>query len=261
MVDLNTIRSIKNKDFIPIPNATAHNADGTCWRNGIEIAGTWDFFSIDDYETYQKSLKIESENWYYRSNPVRYTLNSHGYRTKEFKDIDWENSVVIFGCSRIFGTGVDDSHTIPTYLEKLLGIPVINMGMSGTSIQFALHNSLMLYQKYGPPKAVLYGMTGIGRYLYYQRSHVNNSCKYEDKVVEDAIDHLIPFNLVNVELIRNLWKDKCKYYEFSLFPTTSKILGCDLYSPILGDYARDKSHSGRKSNELIAQSLYKKLQL
>lgn len=259
MVSLNTIESIENKDFIPVPNATAHNFDGTCWKNDLDIKGTWDFFSIDDYETYQRNLKVQPKDWYYRNHKVNYTLNSHGYRTREFEDIDWKNSIVIFGCSRIFGTGVDDSHTIPTFLEEFANTPVINMGMSGTSIQFALHNSLMLYKKYGIPKAVIYGMTGIGRYLYYQKSHVNNSCKYEDKVVKDAIDHLIPFNLINVELIRTLWENKCKYYEFSMFPTTAKILKCDLHSPILDDYARDMSHSGIKSNKLIAQSIYEAL--
>ena len=261
-VNPNIIRSINNQEFIPVPNTTVQNF-GQSIKNGdkFDICGSWDFFGSDDYDKYHLNLKIQSPDWYYRKNKVKYTLNSHGYRTKEFSEIDWSNSIIIFGCSYIFGTGVDDSHTLSSYLEKLFDVPVINMGMGGSSIQFALHNSLMLYKKYGIPRAVIYGMTGMTRYLLYQRNYVQLKLGYEDSPNNKAVDHLIPYNLINVELIRNLWKDKCKYYEFSCFPTTAKFLSCDLHKPIPDDYARDMSHPGIKSNQLIAQNIYKSLKL
>lgn len=256
-VNPNIIRSINNKEFIPIPNTTVQNF-GHQPKSGDEfdICGSWDFFGSDDYESYQSNLKTQPSDWYYRNHKVKYTLNSHGYRIKEFKDIDWSNSIVIFGCSYIFGTGVDDSHTVSFFLEKLYNVPVINMGMGGSSIQFALHNSLMLYKKYGLPKAVIYGMPGITRYLLYQRNYVQLKLGYENSLNNKAVDHLIPYNMINAELIRNLWRDKCKYYEFSMFPTTAKFLGCDLHVPIPDDYARDLSHPGAKSNKLIAQKIH-----
>lgn len=251
-VNPNVIRSINSSDFIPLPNITVQNFKQLKWEGG-DISGSWDFFGSDDYENYQNNLKIQTSNWYYRHNHIKYTLNSHGYRAKEFKDINWKDSIVIFGCSYIFGTGVDDSHTISAFLEKLYKTPVINLGMGGSSIQFALHNSLMLYKKYGTPKGVIYGMPGITRYLMYQRNHVELKLDCDNTKL---VDHLVPFNLVNVELIRNLWDGKSQYYEFSLFPTTSKILGCDLFQPIPDDYSRDMSHPGIESNKLIAHKIY-----
>lgn len=260
-VNPNILNSINNNDFIPLPNVTVQNIGEPLKQNLSDICGSWDFFGSDDYDRYQLNLKNQPEDWYYRHNNVKYTLNSHGYRTKEFKDIDWKNSIVIFGCSYIFGTGIDDSNTISIFLQNMLNIPVINMGMGGSSIQFALHNSLMLYKKYGTPKAVIYGMPGITRYLLYQRNYIQSKLGYEDTPNNKAIDHLIPFNLINASLIRNLWEDKCKYYEFSMFPTTAKALGCDSYLPIPDDYARDMSHPGIKSNKLIAKKIYKSLNL
>ena len=256
-VNPNIIRSINNNEFIPVPSITVQNfGQPLNFEYEFDICGSWDFFGKDDYKSYQSNLNTQSPDWYYKTHNVKYTLNSHGYRTKEFKDIDWSNSIVIFGCSYVFGTGVDDSHTLSSFLEKLYKIPVINMGMGGSSIQFALHNSLMLYKKYGPPKAVIYGMTGMTRYLLYQRNYVQLKLGYEDSPNNKTVEHLIPYNIVNVELIRNLWRDKCDYYEFTCFPTTAKLLECDLYQPIPDDHARDLSHPGFKSNKLIAQKIY-----
>lgn len=281
MINLNTVDSIKNNDLIPFPNAFVHNYGEREVINRTSVVGTWDFYGIDTYEFYKKNLKRQPEDWYYRNNKVRYTLNSYGYRTKEFEDIDWKNSIVMFGCSHIFGTGNDDRHTIPYFLEQLTGTPVINLGVGAASIQFCLHNSLMLYKKYGVPKSVIYSWTGIARHLLYQKEYVLMNTKFEDicehsseriKSLEEitgmplksfnstkVLDHLIPFNMVNVELIKNIWKDKCPLYEFSMFPTTSEILECELYCGIDNDYARDLAHFGRHTNKLIAEKIYSDL--
>lgn len=283
MINLNIIDSIKNNDFIPFPNTFVHNYGEREVINRTSVVGSWDFYGIDTYEAYKNNLKTQPEDWYYRHNSIKYTLNSYGYRTKEFQDIDWKNSIVMFGCSHIFGTGNDDKHTIPYFLEELTGIPVINLGVGASSIQFCLHNSLMLYKKYGAPKAVIYSWTGISRHLLYQREHVLMNTKFEDirehpeeviaaiesatgssfKVVnaQKVLDHLIPFNIVNVELIKNIWKDKCELYEFSTFPTTSQILECELYRPIPKEYARDLAHFGRHSNKLFAEKISNNLRL
>jgi hypothetical protein len=281
MINLNTVDSIKNNNFLPFPGVFVHNYGESEVIQRDSVVGSWDFFGIDTYEFYKKNLKRQPKDWYYRNNKIKYTLNSYGYRTKEFEDIDWKNSIVMFGCSHIFGTGNDDNHTIPYFLEQKSGIPVINLGAGGSSIQFCLHNSLMLYKKYGPPKLVIYCWTGITRHLIYQKDFVLMNTKFEDiyehppeaiAAVEEStgsvlksvhapkvLDHLIPFNMVNVELIKNLWKDKCPLYEFSTFPTTSKLLGCELYQPIPNDYARDLAHYGRHSNKLFAEKIYSNL--
>ena len=256
-VNPNIIHSIHNNKLIPLPNITVQNIGGSSLENG-DICGSWDFFGKDDEETYLKNVKEQPDSWYYRNNKIKYTLNSYGYRTKEFNHIEWQNSIVIFGCSYVFGTGVDDSHTIGSFLQDVSGVPVINLGMGGSSIQFALHNSLMLYKSFGIPKQVVYCFPGISRYMLYQRKHVELKMGSTD---QKMMDHVIPFNIINVELIRNLWHNKCSYYECSFFPTTAEILGCDLYEPIPDDYARDLSHPGITSNKYLANKIYKHLKL
>jgi hypothetical protein len=278
MINPNIINSIKNNDFIPFPNTFVHNYGEPEVNIRESVVGEWDFYGIDTYEFYKKNLERQPKDWYYRNNKIKYTLNSYGYRTKEFDQIDWKNSIVMFGCSHIFGTGNDDKHTIPYFLEQMIGIPVINLGVGAASIQFCLHNSLMLYKKYGVPKAVIYGWTGITRHLLYQKDCVLMNTKFEDikehpaKVIAaieestksklkpvdavKAVDHLVAFNMVNVELIKTIWQNKCPLYEFTTFPTTSKVLDCELYCPIPNDYARDLSHFGRHSNKLFAEKIY-----
>ncbi len=262
-VNNNIIKSIENNDFIPIPNVSVHNSDTSRYlvnhRPSCNIKGVWNYFSTDNYETHQKNLEKKPKDWYYRNHKVNYTLNSYGYRTNEFKDIDWKNSIVLFGCSHMFGEGVDDNDTISANLERLMGVPIINMGMSGTSIQFALHNSLMLYKKYGPPRAVLYGLTGLTRYTFYHKTYVSNSTRHEDTCTEEektVCDHFIPFNLINIELIKRIWEDKCKCHMFSTFSRTSEILKCKKYTAVWNDYGRDCDHFGIKSTQRIASCIH-----
>jgi hypothetical protein len=250
MVSRNILKSIRDKRFLPYPCPLE------------DYTGALNFYGMDSYNFYNENLKIQPEDWYYRNNSVKYTLNSEGYRSKEFKDIDWKNSIVIFGCSHVFGIGNDDKHTIPSFLEKLMGIPVINMGVVGSSIQLALHNSLMLYKRYGPPKAVIYCWTSLMRHLIYLNNYstpiINNSDLLNSKIAQ----HFIPFNLVNIELVRNIWEDKTKMYEFSTFNQTAKLCGChSLGTGIDGDYARDLSHFGWKTNKLYAERICQKIEL
>jgi hypothetical protein len=277
MINLNIIDSIKNNNLIPFPNTFVHNYGEKEVIKRTSVVGSWDFYGMDTYELYKKNLKKQPQDWYYRHNHIKYTLNSYGYRTKEFEDIDWVNSIVMFGCSHIFGTGNDDKHTIPYFLEEMLGIPIINLGVGAASIQFCLHNSLMLYKKYGVPKTVIYCWTGLSRHLLYQKTSILMNTKFEEiehhpsgviissgKSIKPTnapkvLDHLIPFNMINVELIKNIWKDRCPMYQFSTFPTTSKILDCELYDPIPNDYARDLAHFGKHSNKLFAENIYNKL--
>ena len=79
-----------------------------------------------------------------------YTLNSNGFRTKEFSDVDWGESVVIFGDSCVFGFGVDPEETLSAWLEVLINRPVLNLGSSGCSNLFTMYNNMRLLSKYNP---------------------------------------------------------------------------------------------------------------
>jgi hypothetical protein len=173
----------------------------------------------------------------------------------------------MFGCSYIFGIGVTDEHTIPYFLEQLSGRPVINMGIGGSSIQTALHNSIILNDsKYPTPKAVVYSWTGLYRFHYYTSNNVIHKGHWSPKDQKDVFDNaqnVVPFNLMNIKTIRNLWKNKSIYYECSGFGQEKLInaldIGnrCDAFD--VDTSARDVGHSGRVSNYSIAKKIYENI--
>lgn len=231
-----------------------------------------DFHGYDSKELFEYNLKKKPENWFYRKNSVKYTLNSLGYRTKEFDDIDWKNSIVIFGCSLVFGTGVDDEHTIPYFLEQISGIPVVNLGIGSASIQTSLHNGIILSDsKYSIPKAIVSFWTQLNRHQIYGKKYINlyGSWNEEHSPLCSSKYHNISQNLMNIKMFRNLWKNKTIYYETTMFKNQINLINkldknfiCDTFD-YLGRSefcnARDDRHFGPTTNFLIAKKIYEKI--
>ena len=215
------------------------------------------FAVSDSKELFLKNLKTMPEDWYYRTNEVNYTVNSKGYRAQEFESIDWTNSVVMFGCSTVFGTGVDNQHTIDYFLSDLLDRPVINLGVASTSITYSLHNAVILNQNYPMPKAVVNLWTEYSRTPYYLPDRVDNKGAWnEDNFVYEWLHHDSnpATHAVFAQMISHqLWKDKTSYYEATFFSTTAKLFGCEHLSVF--DQARDLIHYGRKTNKAIAEKI------
>jgi hypothetical protein len=81
---------------------------------------------------------------------IDYKLNSNSYRCKEFDEVDWENSVAIFGDSCVFGMGVPEKDTVSHQLETMIGRPVINLGVAGCSNMYIMYNNMKLLSKHKP---------------------------------------------------------------------------------------------------------------
>jgi hypothetical protein len=227
------LKSIINNKFLPNCDTVGSYFDenNLVYNGECKVDGgfTLNFCPADDKELFEKNLKTQPDDWYYRTHEVKYTLNSFGYRTKEFDDIDWKESIVIFGCSNIFGIGVTDEHTIPYFLEQLSGRPVINMGMGGSSIQTALHNSIILNDsKYPTPKVIIYAWTALSRFQIYEENYVDFNGTWNKKEGKNQrfsnLHNTTPFNLMNIKMIRNLWKNKTVYREFSGFATGEDLI-------------------------------------
>jgi hypothetical protein len=219
--------------------------------------------ATDKESLYTENLKIQPDDWFYRTNEVRYSDNSEGYRTKEFDTINWQQSIVIFGCSSIYGVGLDDKHTISAQLEKILGMPVINMGQGGTSINYNLHNSMILADRCPAPKAVIMGWPIYDRCVYYGKDSIVNYgpwnleennymdlwCKDENNSKANAVMAQKIFQLV--------WKNRSPIYQFSFNLKTAKLLDCNYIKRV--DQARDLLHHGvttnLKSAEILADAL------
>jgi len=222
------------------------------------------FSVVDTKELFLKNLKTQPSNWHYRTKDVNYSYNSYGYRTQEFEIINWEQSIVIFGCSQVEGIGVSEDETINHYLSNIMNCPVINMGQSATSIWYSFYNSVILSKFYPAPRAVVHLWTDPARYTIKERDNIA------------SINHCMPLNdrkspfymqwlkqAQNIEFHTNfitlaaecLWIGKSQYAAFTTFSALSDQFKC--IETI--DYARDLMHNGPQTNKLIAEEIAKEL--
>jgi hypothetical protein len=227
---------------------------------------------MDEQTRFTANLKKKDSNWKYRTAPVQYTLNSQGYRTDEFEDINWQESVVIFGCSMAFGIGVTDCETVSSILSKIIDRPVINMAISASSIDYNLHNAIVLRSGYPKPKAVVDVWTGYDRTIMYKETQLMYLGPWSTQDFHDktgpyvGIDYMQEWmqdtthaqaqSLFNTKLSRQLWKNTT-HIEGSYFTHTSNLLGC--FKITFYDQARDLYHPGLETNQALAEYLAEEL--
>ena len=226
---------------------------------------TEDWVGSDTKELYEENLKKQPTDWEFRKEKVIYQLNQHRYRTEEFEKIDWGRSIVIFGCSQVFGVGLNDNDIISSHISNILQVPVINMGAPGTSNTFALHNSCILSENYPPPLAVIHMWSGVDRMVYYCPYHIESygpwnleSSNFYDLWSKDSSNPEMT-TIFASKIAKQIWQQKTKFFEITAFKDTAKLLGCDQLVDHDPDFARDLIHFGKKTtkyySELIALSL------
>jgi hypothetical protein len=222
------------------------------------------FLGTDSRELYEHHLKIYPANWYYRTAPVNYTLNTQHYRCPEFNTIDWANSIVIFGCSRVFGVGVDDEFTVSNQLSKLISKPVINMGTNAASMTFSLHNAIILRAGYPMPLGVVNIWTDYPRTAYYKKDCIVSygpwnieKGNYMDSWSLDPT-HGKVHGLFASKTSKLLWENT-KHFEFTTSADTAKLLDCK-HIPVRR-LARDCMHPGNECHYKMAEKIANNLKL
>lgn len=95
-----------------------------------------------------------------------YQLNAQGYRCPEFHTVDWTQSVVLLGCSQVFGVAIPEEHTLASQLNLRLGVPVINLGIPGASNGSISRISVELHRTGVRPAAIVIGWTEHTRYYH-----------------------------------------------------------------------------------------------
>jgi hypothetical protein len=242
-----------------------------------------DFFSSDTKERFENNLITQPADWQYRTQPVEYIFNKHGFRTKEFEDIDFSNSVFLFGCSETMGTGLDETETISYQLEKKLGVPVINLARNGTSMHYSFVNNLILKKICKKPIAVINHWTSLDRLTYYGKHTPTNLLPrhaFFFRKYYGLLMNQLGFNIDDVtahhEFQARLISENCKllwdntiYVETSWNMNTAEILEC--YKTKQVDHARDiffdpvenkwNAHSGVKTASNIAEFYASKIKL
>lgn len=237
---------------------------GTFLQVGTIDSFNGSFSGTDSEKLFKENLLTQPNDWFYRTNSIEYKLNKQGYRTVEFDTVDWANSIVIFGCSNVFGTGVRECDTLSSQLSKLTNIPVINMGIGASSMEYSLYNSIILKEHKPLPRAVVQIWSSLYRTTYYNRKNVVHhgtwdikSKEYMDLYSADP-SHALVHGLMGKMISKQLWS-KTKYYETSFFDDTSNKL--NIHSPIWLDTARDLSHPGRLTLGKLAEQIKNSLEL
>jgi hypothetical protein len=193
---------------------------------------------------------------------TNYCVNSAGYRTDEFDTIDWDKSIVIFGCSMVFGEGLDTEHTISYQLSKFLNCPVINMGVTGSSIQHSVHNQVILKQNYPTPRAVVNLWTEYSRCTLYAENVPNTFGSWNTE--KGSYGDIWNSNLINAQvnallmqsMSRQLWHGT-QHYEATFFKSTQGVLNCEQLNGHLTDtdYAKDGQHPGPLATQAVSELL------
>lgn len=221
-------------------------------------------------DSFFRDLKTQPEDWKYRNKEVTYTFNSQGYRVdKEFNQIDWKNSIVVFGCSMVFGEGVSDDETLPYFLGKLFNRQVINLGVPSCSNEFILDNAVRMKKKYGMPYAMIMMWTVPNRLPYYSEKAIHHlgiwPYKQNNQMGNADFDCIIQnlyydksneFNrLYNItETARQIFSDKTNYFDGSFFDETAHYGKCfERFQ--FGNDARDLIHAGSEDLERIANEI------
>ena len=230
---------------------------------------TLEFYGTDTQQLYESNLTSQPSDWHYRSKPISYKFNSNGYRALEWDQYDWSSSIVLFGCSRVFGVGVAGDETIDYYLNRLTGRPVITLGVASSRCWVSYHNSQLLYLHWPRPYAVVQLWTETTRLVDYRMKRIahlgawntfNDPLYFEwNKFDVNADMHVKSITTSD----RIMWSNTdTKYLAYSMFRSTSKSIDCE-FLPFPGwtmiDRGRDLIHSGSATNQFISDFISSKL--
>lgn len=192
---------------------------------------------------------------------INYCLNKHLYRTAEFDSIDWKESVVLFGCSLVYGIGLEEKETISSQLEKIINRPVINMGVPGSSMMFSLYNSSILREQCPMPSAVVHLWTSATRYSKFTNNRIINygAWNHNEPLMKEWADdtNVQAHALMTRQLAKQMWPSTVKYHDLTFFADTENFLGCDRLDGI--DLSKDGSHPGKLSAQQTAKFIAEKL--
>lgn len=95
-------------------------------------------------------------------------------RYKTFDNFDWNNSIVVLGCSMVYGQGLTNEQTVAHQLELKLNIPCINLGVQGASPMYIWSELTDILDLGIKPKAIVVVWSDPSRFIEYLGTDVKN---------------------------------------------------------------------------------------
>ena len=227
-----------------------------------DVTVKWDG-GDDTYKFYFNKRRELGTSWYYFDKKITYKYNKNGFRAPEFDTIDWANSIIVIGCSNICGIANTIEDSVPSVLQDITGIPTVNLGISGSAIDHACWNSLVLHEHYPHPKAIVQCWSSTRRYTdFLPVGQVNATYPiFGESMCPSNVQPWKPHYCVKhswelrskfyVHADRVLWRNKTAYFESTFFPHSAEQLEVPFVDEV--DKGRDCNHPGHKSCRLMAE--------
>lgn len=248
------------------------------------------FSGSDSEEEFKKNLSIMPADWKYRTKEIIYNVNKDGYRTYDWKEINWKEAIVLFGCSCTFGIGLAEDETLSYYLEKLTGRQVINIGVPGGSNYVIADNCASMIKYFDAPYGVVFNWTGHQRFRYFyetgwtdvgswnkdKKAHLQENKEWKIDVYN--LLHTMTLNPYNAyangrslrKSVDAMLKNRSKVIHLTFFKDAKEIMDCEEnIESIIGSLsenrenvapvsARDCFHPGSDSVENMAKHIHKR---
>ena len=235
-------------------------------------AGKFEWMQGDSLDNFNINKNKAGKNWKYLTKQVTYTVNSSGYRAPEWDQIDWKNSIVLFGCSCTYGTGISDDETIAYHLEKLSGRPVINLGVPSGSNDLIIQHGISLLDYFEAPYAVANIWSTSDRFRFFRNDSDYNVGPWDHKPNKQhptvninklwELTYRDPCHEAGLAYYGGrtghwLWNGRSKYSSISFFPDTTYFTKSERHFAI-DNGARDLMHPGEGNSIEVANYLHER---
>lgn len=216
---------------------------------GDILENTYEYLLMDNKSPFAKS---------WTGPKISYSINQQGYRCPNWDQINWNESILVFGGSNVFGIGVSECQTLSSCISRLTNINAVNLGQPATGPAFQWANSLRLLEQGVKPKGVVYIWPNEFRYLEFTDNtgiHVKNVGPWtKNSYIKEWISHPYQAEMTTrffIESMKYTWD--CPIAQF-------RLIQSDANSPLEElDRSRDRQHPGPKSYELWADVVVNEL--
>jgi hypothetical protein len=201
---------------------------------------------------------------------ISYIGNSSGYRTKEWKDINWNNCVLFLGDSATYGHGSAEQNSIPKIVEQLTGLECVNLSIPGAASELLINISCVILNEVTPKTIVLghpsmpriwdpISSTGnLGPWLKYANGFAKESYELYDcwTKVKQRLTHKCTTNSYT---LRTLWRH-ANLIEWAWDEEVAALLEVS-YHKYFGygteNLSRDGYHANKNIHTIIAKEIVK----
>lgn len=198
---------------------------------------TSDFLTDVEQAKWEQTKYALPDSWrYFGTQPKNfYQVNKTGFRMScELDDVDWKNTVAVFGCSHVFGKGVPVDSTVPYFFSEIHNTPTANLGVEGSSNDTIFNNVVHFLKNYTPKGiAILWSYSERINHIYKRDlkggwAHIDmNASNWNDLQLLDNENKLV--TVKNTQLYpplqdQNLINNQHSLYLHNLYRNTAQLL-------------------------------------